>query len=113
MIKFPWQSSKENEDNKEKIELKINVLNKNNNKTELLNQIHSENSTDQVIENINQTYKYSDLPLELREIVDQIKVADLQIQLKRDTLNMIRPSREKIYLDLKEKLKNIPEFIIE
>ncbi len=112
MIKFPWQSSTENEDNKEKKELKINVLNKNN-KTELLNQIQSENSTDQVIENINQTYKYSDLPLELREIVDQIKVADLQIQLKRDTLNMIRPSREKIYLDLKEKLKNIPEFIIE
>ena len=72
------------------------------------NDIRSGTLSDELTAAINKTYKYEDLPLDLQELVKQIKFADIKIQFTKDTIGMIRPTRDQIYSDLREKLKDIP-----
>ena len=108
MINFPWKSTKKNVDNLEKNDLQINKSIQDTKQDKDANDNYSENSSDGLIENIHKTYKYEDLPLDAQELVKLIKVADLQIQCTKDTISMIRPTRDQIYSDLRDKLKHLP-----
>ena len=100
MIKFFWKKSKEND-------LQINESIQDITECNDLNDNKSATFSDELTEAINKTYKYEDLPLDIQELVKQIKVADLQIQFKKDTISMIRPTRDQIYSDLRDKLRDI------
>ena len=100
MIKFFWKKSKEND-------LQINESIQDITESNDLNDNQSATLSDELTEAINKTYKYEDLPLDIQELVKQIKVADLQIQFKQDTISMIRPTRDQIYSDLRDKLRDI------
>ena len=108
MIKFPWKKLKKPDEDNFEIDNQNKDMEKLSNPVDASNDTKLDESAGELIESINKTYEYSELPSELKAIVDQIKVADLQIQITKDTLSMIRPTRDKIYLDLRAKLKDLP-----
>jgi outer membrane protein assembly factor BamA len=105
MIKFLWGKSKKIFDLQKENDSKINESIQDIVES---NELHSETLSDELTAAINKTYKYEDLPLDIQELVKQIKFADIQIQFTKDTIAMIRPTRDQIYSDLREKLKDIP-----
>ena len=108
MIKFPWKKSKKSADDSIETDDQNKELNQSFDQVETSIETKPNNISSELVESINKTYQYSELPSELQTLVDQIKVADLQIQLTKDTLSMIRPTRDKIYHDLRDKLKDVP-----
>ena len=109
MIKFPWKNSKESVNDSISAGNDIEDVDQSSNQVDssMDNKINDE-SPSELLDTVNRSYKYADLPAELQSLVDQIKVADLQIQITKDTLSMIKPSRERIYMDLRERLKSVP-----
>ena len=111
MIKFPWKKSKKSSSDSIETDYQNKDSNPSFNQVDTSKETRLNDTSSESIESIKKTYAYSDLPSELQAIVDQIKVADLQIQLTKDTLSMIRPTRDNIYLDLRAKLKDVPIII--
>ncbi len=106
MIKLPWDKSKKSvevEDDK----IDVNDMKPLESDLENFSEASDDKNNESLLNSNEKTFEYSDLPKECKKLVDEIKIADLQIQLTKDTISLIKPSRDRIFNDLKEKLLEI------